>query len=495
MDKAEYHLKLQELTKYVEEQDYTSALKIVESVEWRRVKSLRTLNMVADVYEANRMYRECKNILQLAFDRASIGKSILYRLVEVCLKLGEIEEAVDYYTEFAEVAPHDNSRYILKYKIYRARRSPLQDQIAILEEYKDREYTERWAYELARLYSKAGDQQKCVETCDDMILWFSEGQYVRKAMELKQKYQPLSPIQQAAYQKEVEREREESEQKERGSRPPKAEEAPASSAPQAAAAALAAAAGSAAKAAAEVRDAREVLQKMDEAGAAITKDVELPKEPKKPEGTAVDDFSVTSREFMGKTANLKEQLEKSIQDVFSGIRREAPQAPRAEVPEESGEPGKERTATANLPIQDLEQELMENRVSPSPKPEQAPPVPKEENPEDQQIEGQMSLADFDLEALVQETADSLSAEIASDAAPEPVKEEEPAESAEESPEKPEEPAEKAAEEPEESAEKAAEEPEAEAPEQETKILPDASEVLESSEQNAPTQETRQVKPL
>ena len=132
MDKAEYHLKLQELTKYVEEQDYTSALKIVESVEWRRVKSLRTLNMVADVYEANRMYRECKNILQLAFDRASIGKSILYRLVEVCLKLGEIEEAVDYYTEFAEVAPHDNSRYILKYKIYRARRSPLQDQIAIV---------------------------------------------------------------------------------------------------------------------------------------------------------------------------------------------------------------------------------------------------------------------------------------------------------------------------------------------------------------------------
>lgn len=495
MDKAEYHLKLQELTKYVEEQDYTAALKIVESVEWRRVKSLRTLNMVADVYEANRMYRECKDILQLAFDRASIGKSILYRLVEVCLKLGEIEEAVDYYTEFAEVAPHDNSRYILKYKIYRARRSPLQDQIAILEEYKDREYTERWAYELARLYSKAGDQQKCVETCDDMILWFSEGQYVRKAMELKQKYQPLSPIQQAAYQKEVEREREESEQKERGSRPPKAEEAPASSAPQAAAAALAAAAGSAAKAAAEVRDAREVLQKMDEAGAAITKDVELPKEPKKPEGTAVDDFSVTSREFMGKTANLKEQLEKSIQDVFSGIRREAPQAPRAEVPEQSGEPGKERTATANLPIQDLEQELMENRVSPSPKPEQASPVPKEENPEDQQIEGQMSLADFDLEALVQETADSLSAEIASDAAPEPVKEEEPAESAEESPEKPEEPAEKAAEEPEESAEKAAEEPEAEAPEQETKILPDASEVLESSEQNAPTQETRQVKPL
>lgn len=405
MDKAEYHLKLQELTKCVEEHDYAAALKIVESVEWRRVKSIRTLNMVADVYEANRMYRECKTILLLAYDRASIGKSILYRLVEVCLKLGEIEEAVDFYTEFAEVAPHDNSRYILKYKIYRARRSPLPDQIAILEEYKDREYTERWAYELARLYSKAGDQQKCVETCDDMILWFSEGNYVRKAMELKQKYQPLSQIQQAAYQKELERERMEAEEAARPAAVKAAEPQASTGAeikPQAAFAAAAA-----------VMDSSDMLQKMDEAGAAITKDVPVPEENVKPEGAATDDFSVTSREFMGKTANLKEQLAKSIHDVFSGIRKEAPQVQSADAGDDSGRPGDERTVTANLPIQELEQELMENRVSLAPKPEKIPVQPEAEEQEDQQIEGQMSLADFDLEALVNETADHLSAEIAS----------------------------------------------------------------------------------
>ena len=134
MDKAEYHLRLEELTKCVEERDYAGALAIVENIEWRRVKSLRTLNMVADVYEANKRYRECKDILLLAYDRATIGRSILYRLVEISLKLGELEEAVDFYTEFAEVAPQDNSRFILKYKIYKARRSPIHDQIAILVE-------------------------------------------------------------------------------------------------------------------------------------------------------------------------------------------------------------------------------------------------------------------------------------------------------------------------------------------------------------------------
>ena len=406
MDKAEYHLKLQELTKCVEEHDYAAALSIVESVEWRRVKSIRTLNMVADVYEANRMYRECKTILLLAYDRASIGKSILYRLVEVCLKLGEIEEAVDFYTEFVEVAPHDNSRYILKYKIYRARRSPLQDQIAILEEYKDREYTERWAYELARLYSKAGDQQKCVETCDDMILWFSEGIYVRKAMELKQKYQPLSIMQQAAYQKELEREKLESGQEEQQAEQPQQhdrEPAKGETAEQSAAAAAVSAAVEA------IVDSREMLQKMDEAGAAITRDVSVPEEQEKPRSDAIDDYSVTSREFMGRTADLREQLAKSIHDVFSGIRKEAPQvqqpAGEAEKPEE------ERMPTEQLPVHELEQEQVEHRVRLAPKPEK---TGEARESEEQQIDGQMSLADFDLEALVNETADSLSAEVASE---------------------------------------------------------------------------------
>ena len=278
MDKAEYHLRLEELTKYVENRDYAGALTIVDNIEWRRVKSIRTLNMVADVYEANKRYGDCKKILLLAYDRASIGKSILYRLVEICLKLGELDEAVDFYTEFAEVAPHDNSRFILKYKIYKARRSPLQDQIAILEEYKNREYTERWAYELAVLYSKAGDQEKCVETCDDMILWFSEGKYVRKAMELKQKYQPLSPIQEAAYRKELERQA-------------AVRKLPFEK-PDEFLAAEAAAVGTG-----------KILEKMDQAGAAVTKDVSVQEEPETgTEAEAEESASVTSKEFMGENS-------------------------------------------------------------------------------------------------------------------------------------------------------------------------------------------------
>ena len=132
MDKTEYHLKLDELTRCVQEQDFNNALQIAESIDWRRVKSIRTLSMVADIYEVNKDYRNCKDILLLAYDRASIGKSILYRLVEISLKLGEVDEAVDFYTEYTEVAPNDNSRYILKYKIYKARRSPLADQISIM---------------------------------------------------------------------------------------------------------------------------------------------------------------------------------------------------------------------------------------------------------------------------------------------------------------------------------------------------------------------------
>ena len=388
MDKAEYHLRLEELTKCVENRDYAGALTIVDSIEWRRVKSIRTLNMVADVYEANKRYRECKNILLLAYDRASIGKSILYRLVEICLKLGELEEAVDFYTEFAEVAPHDNSRFILKYKIYKARRSPVQDQIAILEEYKEREYTERWAYELAMLYSRAGNQQKCVETCDDLILWFSEGKYVRKAMELKQKYQPLSPIQQAAYQKELDREA-----SARRPAPEKTEESAAVKAAEPP----------------ETAGSREILQRMDQAGAAITKDVSIPEEVPQKEDSA-DTASVTSREFMGKTADLREQLARSIHDVFSGIRKEAPQVEELEIPETEAAP--DRMATANLPIHELEPELVEPSIKPVERPVQDV---REVLAEEEQIEGQMSLKDFNLEALVQETADSLSEEIASDA--------------------------------------------------------------------------------
>ena len=199
MDKSEYQIKLDQITTLVEKEDYEGALEIVETIDWRRVKSVRTLCMVADIFEVNDRLEDSKKILLLAYKRSSIGKVILYRLVEISLKMGDVDDAVEYYTEYAQSAPGDNSKYILKYKIYKAKRSPIEDQISILEEYKNREFTERWSYELACLYSKAGMKEKCIEECDDLILWFSEGVYVTKAMELKMKYQPLTPSQQEKY--------------------------------------------------------------------------------------------------------------------------------------------------------------------------------------------------------------------------------------------------------------------------------------------------------
>ena len=199
MDKEEYHQKLDELTAYVREKDYENALSIVDSIDWRRVKSINTLNMVADVYEVNKDYESAKDILVLAYSRASIGRNILYRLVEVCIRLNQIDEAEKYFREFSKVAKNDNSRCLLQYKLFKAKGAPLEAQIDVLEEYKEREYTERWAYELAVLYSKAGDTKKCVETCDDLILWFSEGRYVMKAMELKNQYAALTPSQEQNY--------------------------------------------------------------------------------------------------------------------------------------------------------------------------------------------------------------------------------------------------------------------------------------------------------
>lgn len=201
MDKNEYRAKLEEIGQLVDRQDYKGALKIVDTIDWRRVRSARTLCMVGEIYEANKRYEDSRKLLLLAHQRAPIGRTVIYRLVELSIKMGEFDEALNYYKKFVEISPNDNSRYILKYKIYRARRSPIDEQIAILQDYKSREYTERWAYELARLYAKAGRKEACIEECDDLILWFSEGKYVTKAMELKMRFTPLTPAQQESYNK------------------------------------------------------------------------------------------------------------------------------------------------------------------------------------------------------------------------------------------------------------------------------------------------------
>lgn len=201
MDKNEYRAKLEEIGQLVDRQDYKGALKIVDTIDWRRVRSARTLCMVGEIYEANKRYEDSRKLLLLAHQRAPIGRTVIYRLVELSIKMGEFDEALNYYKKFVEISPNDNSRYILKYKIYRARRSPIEEQIAILQDYKSKEYTERWAYELARLYAKAGMKDACIEECDDLILWFSEGKYVTKAMELKMRFTPLTAAQQESYNK------------------------------------------------------------------------------------------------------------------------------------------------------------------------------------------------------------------------------------------------------------------------------------------------------
>lgn len=202
MDKSEYRAKLDQITALVNAGDYQNAQTIVDEVDWRRVKSARTLCMVSEIYEANERLLDSRKVLELAYKRALV-KTVAYRLVEVCLKLNDLNAAEDYYDDFADLAPMDNSKYILKYKIHRAKGDALAVQIKALEDYKEREYTEPWAYELAKLYSQNGNKDACVEACDDLILWFSEGPYVLKAMELKKKYVPLSPSQHEKYKKEI----------------------------------------------------------------------------------------------------------------------------------------------------------------------------------------------------------------------------------------------------------------------------------------------------
>lgn len=185
LDKEEFRIKLEEINRLVEKKNYKDAMEVVDSIDWRRVKNVRTLCVVGEIYAANKRYEDSKEIFLLAYHRAPIGKNILYRLIEVSLKMKDISEAEEFYEEFLEVAPNDNTRYILKYKICKEKQVSLDEQIKILEEYKEKEFTERWSYELAKLYYQNGDTQKCLSLCDEMVLWFSDGKYVMKALDLK----------------------------------------------------------------------------------------------------------------------------------------------------------------------------------------------------------------------------------------------------------------------------------------------------------------------
>ncbi|MDO4453178.1 MAG: tetratricopeptide repeat protein [Eubacteriales bacterium] len=199
MDKYEYNVKLEEINQLVNEENYEEAARVADTIEWKRVRNVRTLCMVSEIYEADGRLEDSKEILLRAYRRSPNVRAILYRLVEICVKLKEFDDAVEFYTQYVQSAPNDNSRYILKYKIYKGRGSSLEDQINILEEYKNKEYTEKWAYELAKLYQRADMPEKCVEACDDLALWFHNGKYVIKALELKKNYAELTPEQQHVY--------------------------------------------------------------------------------------------------------------------------------------------------------------------------------------------------------------------------------------------------------------------------------------------------------
>lgn len=416
MDKTEYHLKLEEINRLVDAQDYEVALTVADSIDWRRVKSVRTLCMVADIYEVNGELEKSMQMLQLAHKRSSIGKMILYRQVELALKMGLYDDAVKYYNEYLETASNDTSKYILKYKIYKAQKAPLENQIAVLEEYKEREYTERWVYELAKLYKKAGQEKKCVETCDDLVLWFGEGKYVTKAMELKMTYTPLSPSQKEKYEKA----KAEGKVAKATAGPKLTEEVKNTILPGVSAAAMAG-----------LQKVEEEKEQAQEEAAATA---EIPQEPA---GTTAEETPATEEEPVKPateiphidTEKLQERLSRSFQEILSGFNRTKAvdafealgRAAGAEVPQE---PEAQEENMEDYHVQDLEPEAVNEGiisadsgvagVSRTEMDElEMMEKPKVEKPEDKEI---ISVQEVDLDALFAETSSSLAKEAGEDAA-------------------------------------------------------------------------------
>ena len=199
MDKYEYRVKTEQMLDYMEKKQYKKAMEIADTIDWRRVKNSTMLSTVSEIYECNGENQKSRDILFIAYDRAPESRKIVYRLGTLAVKLQDLQEAEDCYEEFVKVAPKDPNRYILKYKILKAQNAPIGKQIEALVEFKKVEYVEKWAYELAKLYNDAGMVSECLEECDDLILWFSEGKYVLEAMKLKMQYKPLTPLQQEKY--------------------------------------------------------------------------------------------------------------------------------------------------------------------------------------------------------------------------------------------------------------------------------------------------------
>lgn len=397
MDKSEYRAKLDEINELVDRQDYKGALRIVDDIDWRRVRSARTLCMAGEIYEANKRYEDSRRLLLLAHQRAPIGRTVLYRLVELSVKMGNLDEAVDYYKQFVELSPNDNSRYILKYKIYRAKRSSIEEQISILQEYKAKEYTERWAYELARLYARAGMKEACIEECDDLILWFSEGRYVTKAMELKMKYAPLTSVQQEKYNKRY------------TSRP--------SVTAAAAAGAVTAAAEAAAKIVGNTKSAAVQFQPKEADSGDQELEALLASIAEKEKETAAAPQAPVFAPQPEDEGKLQENAVQNLRDVLSAGQPEAAatREPEAErIPEEKKdylvkdlEPD-DLTRTAEFKPFHLGKSMTMEVKAEAPRSESIKPG---ENAEES-FKSDISAQDFDLEALLAETANELAQAVA-----------------------------------------------------------------------------------
>ena len=199
VDKNEYSIRLEEIKTLIAKKKYVDAAAIADTIDWRRVKKVMTLCTISDLYKINRRLEDARDVLLLAYDRHPGGRFIVYALCELSIKMGSFVEAVEYYKEFVQIAPRDSGRYVLQYKLYEAQEVSLEERIEVLEELKSKDYSEKWAYELAYLYHRVGLGTRCVEECDELILWFGEGKYVQKAMELKQLHAPLTNGQQIKY--------------------------------------------------------------------------------------------------------------------------------------------------------------------------------------------------------------------------------------------------------------------------------------------------------
>lgn len=265
MDKYEYKVKLNQMKTFMAENHYKEAAEIADTINWNKIKNVNALIKAGEIYEKIERYEESREIFLMAYDRSPIGRMIIYKLAELAILMGKFEEAREYYDEFVEIAPHDNLKYVLRYKINKAEEADYQTQIAVLEELKEQEYTEEWAYELAWLYHKAGMSEKCIEACDELILWFGDGMYVERALELKMLYQPLSKQQEEKYQQFRHKKR-------------------------------------------EIDIIEEKPQEIAEAGEVVNEQTQIP------------DVKLSSERF--NTVNLQEELKRSMQQIMEATKKE-----------------------------------------------------------------------------------------------------------------------------------------------------------------------------